>query len=164
MTATDDLLARSRREHESWDGQVPGAPGLRTAVVTCMDCRIDPARTLGLASGEAHVIRNAGGAVTEDVLRSLSISQRKLGTTEVVLMHHTRCGMSTFTEEEFKGELEKVTGQRPTWSVETFSDAEQDLRQSARRVRQSPFLTETTSVRAFVHDIDSDSLTEVALD
>ncbi|WP_026449328.1 beta-class carbonic anhydrase [Actinopolyspora mortivallis] len=164
MTATDDLLARSRREHESWDGQVPGAPGLRTAVVTCMDCRIDPARTLGLASGEAHVIRNAGGAVTEDVLRSLSISQRKLGTTEVVLMHHTRCGMSTFTEEEFKGELEKVTGQRPTWSVETFSDAEQDLRQSARRVRQSPFLTETTSVRAFVHDIDSDRLTEVALD
>lgn len=110
------------------------------------------------------MIRNAGGAVTEDVLRSLSVSQRKLGTTEVVLMHHTRCGMATFAEGEFKQELEEETGQRPTWSVETFADTEQDLRQSARRVRQSPFLTETTSVRAFVHDIDSDELTEVSLD
>ncbi|NHD18365.1 MULTISPECIES: beta-class carbonic anhydrase [Actinopolyspora] len=164
MTATDDLLTRNHRQRESWDGQVPGPPSLRTAVVTCMDCRIDPVRTLDLGTGEAHVIRNAGGAVTEDVLRSLSVSQRKLGTTEVVLMHHTRCGMATFAEGEFKQELEEETGQRPTWSVETFADTEQDLRQSARRVRQSPFLTETTSVRAFVHDIDSDELTEVSLD
>ncbi|SFT42647.1 carbonic anhydrase [Actinopolyspora lacussalsi subsp. righensis] len=161
MTATDELLRRNSKHEEKWDGQVPGAPELRTAVVTCMDCRIDPVRTLGLSSGEAHVLRNAGGIVTDDVLRSLSVSQRKLGTTEVMLMHHTRCGMGTFAEADFKQELEDATGQRPSWSVETFTDTERDLRQSVRRVLNSPFLTETTSVRAFVHDIDTDELQEV---
>lgn len=167
MTTSDELLRRNER-HVREDGALQaeveplaGEPTLRVAVITCMDCRIDLSTTLGLRPGEAHVLRNAGGAVTDDVIRSLAVSQRKLGTREVVVMHHTRCGMTGFGEREFKDALERETGQRPPWAVETFAEVEQDLRQSVARIRHSPFLTETTSVRAFVHDIDTGALTEV---
>jgi carbonic anhydrase len=162
MTASDDLVERNAQHvRTAADRGLPAQPSLSVAIVTCMDCRIDLFQTLGLRAGEAHVIRNAGGAVTDDVIRSLAISQRKLGTREVMLMHHTRCGLSTFTEGEFKDELERETGLRPAWSVETFADAEQDVRQSMQRVRQSPFLGLTTSVRGFVKDIDTGELHEV---
>lgn len=161
MTATDDLIQRNKQRHDTGAGRAPGAPTLHTAVVTCMDCRIELSDAIGLRPGEAHVIRNAGGVVTDDVIRSLSISQRKLGTREIVLMHHTKCGMQTFAESDFKAELEQVTGQRPTWSVETFTEVEQDLRQCMTRLRNSPFLTETESVRGFVHDLDTDEIREV---
>jgi carbonic anhydrase len=161
MTASDELLDRNAQRTVSDADRLPAEPTLRIAIVTCMDCRIDLFQTFGLRPGEAHVIRNAGGAVTDDVIRSLAVSQRKLGTREVMLMHHTRCGMVGFTEGEFKEELERETGLRPTWSVETFSDVKQDVRQSIGRIRHSPFLTQTTSVRGFVHDIDTNALTEV---
>jgi carbonic anhydrase len=162
VTASDELLQRNARRIRTTAARpLPAKPALRVAVVTCMDCRIDLNHTLGLKPGEAHVIRNAGGAITDDVIRSLAVSQRKLGTHEVLLMHHTRCGMATFTEAEFKDELEHATGLRPTWSVETFTDTKHEVRQSIRRVQQSPFLTKTTSVRGFVHDIETGTLTEV---
>jgi carbonic anhydrase len=126
-----------------------------------MDARIDPVQLLGLQPGEAHVIRNAGGVVTDDVIRSLAVSQRKLGTTEVLLVHHTRCGMATFNDEDFWSELEQATGLRPTWVVGTFRDAESDVRQSLRRVRRSPFLANTTEVRGFVVNVDTGDLDEV---
>jgi carbonic anhydrase len=127
-----------------------------------MDARIDPAQLLGLRPGEAHVIRNAGGVVTDDIIRSLAVSQRKLGTTEVMLLHHTKCGMASFTDEEFRDELEHATGLRPTWAVETFRDVEADVRRSIQRVRRSPFLTHTTEVRGFVVDVETGQLAEVA--
>lgn len=162
MTASDEIVERNARHiRNPEDRNLPTEPSLRLAIVTCMDCRIDLFATLGLHTGEAHVIRNAGGVVTDDVIRSLAISQRKLGTREIMLMHHTRCGLATFTEGEFKDELEEETGQRPHWSVETFVDAERNVRQSMERIRRSPFLTETTSLRGFVKDIDTGSLTEV---
>jgi carbonic anhydrase len=136
-------------------------PTLHIAVVACMDARLDPVQLLGLRPGEAHVIRNAGGVVTDDVIRSLAVSQRKLGTTEVMLLHHTKCGMTTFTDEDFWSELELATGLRPTWAVGTFNDAEADVQQSIERVRRNPFLANTTSVRGFVVDIDTGNLTEV---
>ncbi len=160
MTASDDILERNTR-HVREAADLPAKPSLRVAIVTCMDCRIDLSETLGLKTGEAHVIRNAGGAVTDDVIRSLAVSQRKLGTREVMLMHHTRCGMATFTEPEFKDELEAETGVRPAWSVETFTDLERSVRQSIQRIRKSPFLGLTESVRGFVKDIDTGALTEV---
>lgn len=163
MTASDELVERNARHlRDAADRNLPAEPSLRVAIVTCMDCRIDLFETLGLNTGEAHIIRNAGGAVTDDVIRSLAVSQRKLGTREVMLMHHTRCGMATFTEPEFKDELEAETGVRPAWSVETFEDVERSVRQSIQRVRQSPFLGLTTSVRGFVKDIDTGALSEVS--
>ncbi|GAB3282380.1 beta-class carbonic anhydrase [Parasphingorhabdus pacifica] len=162
MTASDDIVERnSRHTRGPEDRNLPAEPSLRLAIVTCMDSRIDLFETLGLHTGEAHIIRNAGGAVTDDVIRSLSVSQRKLGTREIMLMHHTRCGMATFTEGDFKDDLERETGQRPHWSVETFADTAQDVRQSMERLRRSPFLTATTSIRGFVKDIDTGALTEV---
>jgi carbonic anhydrase len=136
-------------------------PSLHIAVVACMDARLDPVQLLGLRPGEAHVIRNAGGVVTDDV-RSLAVSQRKLGTTEVMLLHHTRCGMATFTDSDFWAELQEATGLRPTWAVETFNDVEADVRQSVERVRRSPFLANTAAVRGFVVDIDTGDLIEVS--
>lgn len=162
MSASDDIIERNRQHvREAEARNLPAEPSLRMAIVTCMDCRIDLFVTLGLKPGEAHVIRNAGGVVSDDVIRSLAVSQRKLGTREVMLMHHTRCGMSQFAGSDFKDELELETGIRPAWSVETFSDTERNVRQSIQRVRQSPFLTLTTSVRGFVKDIDSGELVEV---
>jgi carbonic anhydrase len=161
VTATDELLHRNSQRRHPADRVIPTEPRLRIAIVTCMDSRIDLFETFGLEPGEAHVIRNAGGVVTDDVIRSVAISQRKLGTRELMLMHHTRCGLMTFTEGEFKDELERETGIRPAWSVETFTDITQDVRQSIGRVRQSAFLTLTTSVRGFVHDVDTGAVTEV---
>ncbi|MGH3988678.1 MAG: beta-class carbonic anhydrase [Pseudonocardiaceae bacterium] len=140
---------------------LPSPPSLRIAVVSCMDARIDPVQLLGLRPGEAHVIRNAGGIVTDDVIRSLAVSQRKLGTTEVMLLHHTKCGMATFTDEDFWSELQEATGLRPTWAVGTFRNMESDVQQSVEQVRRSPFLANTTAVRGFVVDVETDDLAEV---
>lgn len=161
MTAIEDLVDRNTLRAGSGPGVLPSPPSLRIALVACMDARIDPVHLLGLRPGEAHVIRNAGGVVTDDVIRSLAVSQRKLGTTEVMLLHHTKCGMATFTDEDFWSELQEVTGLRPTWAVGTFRDAESDVRQSMEQVRRSPFLANTTAVRGFVVDVETGDLAEV---
>lgn len=161
MTAIQDLVDRNTARSGTGPGLLVGRPSLRIALVACMDARIDPAQLLGLRPGEAHVIRNAGGVVTDDVIRSLAVSQRKLGTTEVMLLHHTKCGMAMFTDEDFASELQEATGLRPTWAVETFRDTESDVRQSVERVRRSPFLANTTVVRGFVVDVDTGDLAEV---
>jgi carbonic anhydrase len=163
MTAIQDLVERNSFRSGTGPGPMPSPPSLRVTVVACMDARIDPAQLLGLRPGEAHVIRNAGGVVTDDVIRSLAVSQRKLGTTEVMLLHHTKCGMATFTDESFCSELEEATGLRPSWAVETFRDIEAGLRQSVERVRRSPFLANTTAVRGFVVDVDTGDLAEISL-
>lgn len=163
MTAIQELVERNAQRAGNGPGPLPSPPSLRVAVVACMDARIDPVQLLDLRPGEAHVIRNAGGVVTDDIIRSLAVSQRKLGTTEVMLLHHTKCGMASFTDEEFWEELEHDTGLRPTWAVETFRDVEADVRRSIQRVRRSPFLTHTTEVRGFVVDVETGRLTEVAL-
>ncbi len=161
MTAIEDLLGRNAQRSGTGPGTLAARPGLRVAVVACMDARMDPVALLGLQPGEAHVIRNAGGVVTDDVIRSLAVSQRKLGTTEVMLLHHTKCGMATFTDEDFWSELQEATGLRPSWAVETFRDTEADVRQSAERVRRSPFLANTTAVRGFVVNVETGDLAEV---
>ena len=143
------------------DPDVPLRPTLNIAVVTCMDARLDAHGLLGLELGQAHVIRNAGGVVSEDVIRSLAISQRKLGTRHVVLVHHTDCGMQSFTDDEFRREMEDELGIRPSWAVESFTDPEADVRQCMARVRTSPFLTLTQEIRGFVYDVHSGALTEV---
>jgi carbonic anhydrase len=141
---------------------LPAAPAKRLAVVTCMDARIDPYGLLGLSEGDAHVIRNAGGVVTEDVLRSLSISQRKLGTEEVVLIQHTGCGLLTFTDEEFAAELEEETGERPGWAAHTFADLERSLHDGVARIRSSPFVPRSGTVKAFVYELETGNLREVS--
>jgi carbonic anhydrase len=161
MTAIEDLVDRNKLRSGTGPGVLASPPSLRVAVVACMDARIDPIQLLGLRPGEAHVIRNAGGVVTDDVIRSLAVSQRKLGTTEVMLLHHTKCGMATFTDEDFCSELQQATGLRPTWAVGTFRDPESDVRQSVEQVRRSPFLANTTVVRGFVVDVETGDLAEV---
>lgn len=162
MGTSDELLQRHDRLSPHAKAQaLPGEPALRLAIVTCMDCRIDLYATFGLRRGEVHILRNAGGAVTDDVIRSLAISQLKLGTREIMLIHHTRCGMTAFTEGEFHRELETATGIRPTWAVEAFTNIEDDVRQSIKRIQLSPFLGQTTSVRGFVYDVDTSAVTEV---
>lgn len=162
VTAIETLLARNTaRPSTASDSPLPAPPALRVAVVACMDARLDPVQLLGLRPGEAHVIRNAGGVVTDDVIRSLAVSQRKLGTTEILLLHHTGCGMATFTDKDFWAEMQQATGLRPTWAVETFQDAASSVRQSLERVRRSPFLTSTTAARGFVVDIGTGALHEV---
>ena len=141
---------------------VPSAPGRKVAIVTCMDARIDPAKLFGLEAGDAHVLRNAGGVVTEDVLRSLTISQRKLGTREVLVIAHTTCGMLTFTDDELRRELHDEVGVKPTWSPETLTDLDADVRSSVARVRQSPFVPHRDQVRGFVLDVETGELREVA--
>jgi len=161
MTATDDLLANNAEYAGSFSGPLPMPPGKGVAVLACMDARLDVYRLLGLQEGEAHVIRNAGGVVTDDAIRSLTISQRLLGTTEVVLVHHTDCGMLTFTDDVFKADIESDTGIKPHWSAEAFSDLEQDVRQSIARIKTSPFVPNKDSVRGFVFDVGTGKLTEV---
>jgi len=131
-------------------------------VVACMDARIVPSRLLGIHEGDAHVIRNAGGVITDDEIRSLAISQRLLGTEEIILIHHTDCGMLTFTDDDFKRAIQEETGIRPSWSVETFSDLEEDVRQSIARIQASPFIPRKESVRGFVYDVEDGSLREVS--
>ena len=141
---------------------LPAAPARKLAVIACMDARLDPARILGLEEGDAHVIRNAGGVVTDDEIRSLAISQHLLGTEEIVLIHHTDCGMLTITDEEFAQRLEKETGERPHWRAHAFSDLDQNVRDSVRMIRESPFVPRTDNVRGYVYDVRTGELREVA--
>jgi carbonic anhydrase len=162
MSVTDDLIENNARYAETFSGPLPLPPSKHVAVLACMDARLDVYRLLGLDEGEAHVIRNAGGVVTDDEIRSLAISQRLLGTKEIVLIHHTDCGMLTFTDEELLGAIERETGIRPTWSCETFSDLEEDVRASIKRIVDSPFIPEKSSVRGFVFDVATGRLAEVS--
>jgi len=161
VTATDDLIASNHVYAQSFTSAPPGKPSRGVAVVACMDARMDVYALLGLAPGEAHVIRNAGGAVTEDALRSLTVSQRHLGTTEVVLIHHSQCGMQTFTDEEFKAQILADTGFTPAWASEAFTDVDAEVRQSVARVRACPFLPHRESVRGFVYHVDTGLLREI---
>lgn len=162
MSTTDDLLAAARVYEAGFDGGgLPLPPARRVAVLACMDARLDPARLLGLEEGDAHVIRNAGGIVTDDAIRSLAISQRLLGTEEVVLVHHTECGMLTFRDDEFRATLVEETGREPTWNADSFGDIDVDVRESLARITASPFLPHTDAVRGFVYDVRSGHLAEV---
>ncbi len=162
MSRTDELLDNARAYADSFDkGDLPMPPGLGVAVVACMDARINVYGILALNEGDAHVIRNAGGVVSEDTIRSLAISQRLLGTTELILIHHADCGMRTFVDEQFKAQIESDTGIRPAWAPETFADSAADVRQSINRVKASPFLPHTDHVRGFVYDDKDGTLTEV---
>jgi carbonic anhydrase len=165
MSATDDLLKNAEKYAESFDkADLPLPPATKVAVVACMDARLIPTRVLGLEEGDAHVIRNAGGVVTDDTLRSLAISQRLLGTEEIVLLHHTGCGMLTFSDDEFKRSIQDETGIKPTWSVEAFSDLDEDVLQSIARIQASPFLPNKGSVRGFVYDVETGAVREVTSD
>ena len=162
MSATDDFLAANRNYAQSFDkGDKALPPAKRVAVVACMDARIETGRLLGLEEGDAHVIRNAGGVVTDDVIRSLAISQRLLGTTEIVLIHHTDCGMLTFSDDAVKADIEKETGLRPPFALEAFPDLEDDVRQSMRRIENSPFIPHKDGIRGFVYDVKTGHLNEV---
>ncbi len=162
MSATDDLLANNDAYAAAFDkGDLPLPPATKVAVVACMDARLNVYGALGLAEGDAHVIRNAGGVVTDDAIRSLAISQRLLGTEEIVLIHHTGCGMLTFTDDEFKGQVEQETGIKPAWAAEAFPDLESDVRQSIARIKGSPFIPRKDSIRGFVYEVESGRLREV---
>jgi carbonic anhydrase len=164
MTSIDDLLANNRAYAESSRaGHLDVHPSRRLAIVTCMDSRIDVFAALGLGDGEAHILRNAGGVITDDVIRSLAISQRKLGTREVMLIHHTDCGMQKLTDDSFRAELQEATGMAPAFAIESFSDAEADVRQSILRVRRSEFVPHRDLVRGFVYDVDTHQLREVTV-
>ncbi|WP_405672386.1 MULTISPECIES: beta-class carbonic anhydrase [unclassified Streptomyces] len=160
-TVTDRLVDANERYAAAFtDPGMDARPVLHVAVVACMDARIDLHKALGLQLGDCHTIRNAGGVVTDDVIRSLTISQRKLGTRSIVLIHHTGCGMESITED-FRTELEREVGQRPAWAAEAFADVDQDVRQSMQRVRTSPFLLHTEDVRGFVFDVRTGLLREI---
>ncbi|MEV0946112.1 carbonic anhydrase [Rhodococcus sp. NPDC049939] len=164
MTATDQYLKNNETYAADFDGPLPLAPSKHVAVVACMDARLDVYRMLGIELGEAHVIRNAGGVVTHDEIRSLAISQRLLGTNEIILIHHTDCGMLTFTDDDFKRSIQDDVGIKPAWSAEAFSDLTEDVRQSIRRIKASPFITATTSLRGFIFDVATGKLGEVETD
>ncbi len=165
MDVIDQLLANNRGFADSLpDKHLDVQPSRRLAIVTCMDSRLDVFAALGLGDGEAHVLRNAGGVITDDVIRSLAVSQRRLGTTEVMLIHHTDCGMQTLTDDGFRAELEEATGVAPAFAIESFRDVEADVRQSIRRVRRSTFLPHRERVRGFVYDVDTHRLGEVTVD
>lgn len=161
MSVTDEYLANNRAYAEGFAGPLPLPPSRHVAVVACMDARLDVYRALGLKDGEAHVIRNAGGVITDDEIRSLAISQRLLGTREIILTHHTDCGMLTFTDDDFKRGIQEEVGIKPAWSAESFDDLEQDVRQSLRRIEASPFVTLHHSLRGFVFDVATGLLEEV---
>ena len=163
MSVTDELLANAARYAASFDkGDLPLPPARKVAVVACMDARLNPYGVLGLTEGDAHVIRNAGGVITADQLRSLAISQRLLGTEEIILIHHTDCGMLTFTDDDFKAQIEADTGLRPSWAAESFRDPAQDVRQSLARIQASPFIPHKDQVRGFVYSVTDGTLTEVS--
>ncbi len=163
MSSTDELLANNQRYAAAFDRpDLPAPPATRVAVVACMDARVNVYGALGLSEGDAHVIRNAGGVVTDDAIRSLAISQRLLGTEEIMLIHHTGCGMLTFGEDEFRRSIEDETGIRPPWAAESFTDLEGDVRQSIARVRASPFVPHKDSIRGFVYEVESGRLREVS--
>jgi len=159
---TDELLKNNEAYAANFDkGDLPAPPARKVAILACMDARLDPARALGLEEGDAHVIRNAGGVVTDDAIRSLAISQHQLGTEEIVLIHHTGCGMLTVTDEELAAKLEEHAGERPPWHAHAIDDLEDSLRESIRRVRESPFLA-SRNVRGFVYEVETGRLREVA--
>lgn len=165
MSAIEGLVENNR----AFAGSLPEQhldvrPTLQLAIVTCMDSRINVFSALGLKDGEAHIIRNAGGVITDDAIRSLAISQRRLGTREVMLIHHTKCGMQTLTDDGFRAELQEATGVAPAFAIESFTDVEADVRQSMLRVRQSPFLLHREVVRGFVYDVDTRALSEVQIE
>ena len=162
MSATDEYLTNNAAYAQTFSGPLPLPPAKGTAVVACMDARLNVYAILGLNEGESHVIRNAGGVVTEDEIRSLAISQRLLGTTEIILIHHTDCGMLTFTDDSFRRSIQDETGIKPAWSAEAFADLEEDVRQSRARILASPFIPHKESVRGFVFDVATGKLNEVA--
>lgn len=157
MSAIDELLRRARPVKPG----LPLRPARELAVLACMDSRLDLFAILGLEPGEAHIVRNAGGVVTPDAIRSLTISQRLLGTRGIVLVHHTDCGMQTITDDGFKADLAEATGMRPDWAVEAFADVDEDLRQSVARISHNPFLAHKDDVRGFVYEVETGRLREV---
>jgi carbonic anhydrase len=162
MDTIDSLLENNEARASDLVGRGLGAePQRHLVIVTCMDCRLDLPAALGLGDGEAHILRNAGGVITDDVIRSLAISQRKLGTREVMLIHHTDCGMQKITDDGFRAELQEATGTTPPFAIESFGDVEADVRQSILRVRRCPFLLHRDAVRGFVYDVDTHQLREV---
>ncbi|MGH3304782.1 MAG: beta-class carbonic anhydrase [Streptosporangiaceae bacterium] len=162
MSATDELLANNARYAEQFRGSLPMAPTTGVAVVACMDARLNVYAILGLTEGDAHVIRNAGGVITDDEIRSLAISQRLLGTREIILMHHSDCGMLTFTDDGFKRAIQDDTGVKPAWAAEAFEDIEEDVRQSKARIAASPFVPHKDAIRGFVFDVATGKLNEVS--
>jgi carbonic anhydrase len=162
MSAADDLIRNNERYAAGFDkGDLPAPPAKRLAVLACMDARVDVHKILGLEEGDAHVLRNAGGVVTDDEIRSLAISQHLLGTEEIVLVHHTDCGMLKFTDDEFAGKLEELTGEWPPWSPHSIDDLEESVRESARRIADSPFIPHTEDVRCFIYEVETGRLREV---
>ena len=162
MSTTDELLKNAEEYAAAFDkGDLPLPPARKVAVVACMDARLIPSRILGLEEGDAHVIRNAGGVVTDDEIRSLAISQRLLGTDEIVLIHHTDCGMLTFTDDEFKRSVQDDVGIKPEWAAEAFPDLDEDVRQSIARIKASPFVPNKGSIRGFVYEVETGRLREI---
>jgi carbonic anhydrase len=162
VSTTDELLRNAEAYAASFDkGDLPLPPARKIAILACMDARLNPYGLLGLQEGDAHVIRNAGGVVTDDEIRSLSISQRLLGTDEIVLIHHTDCGMQTFTDDAFKRSVQDEVGIKPEWAVEAFDDLDEDVRQSLARIKASPFIPRKESVRGFVYEVETGRLREV---
>ena len=163
MSVTDELLRNAEAYADGFDkGDLPLPPGRKVAIVACMDARLNPYGLLGLREGDAHVIRNAGGVVTDDEIRSLAISQRLLGTEEIILIHHTDCGMLTFTDDEFRRSIQDEIGIKPEWAAEAFPDVDEDVRQSLARVNASPFIPIKDSVRGFVYEVETGKLREVS--
>jgi carbonic anhydrase len=161
MTVTDQYLENNREYARNFRGPLPLPPKGQIAVLACMDARINVYAALGIAEGESHVIRNAGGVVTDDEIRSLAISQRLLGTKEIILIHHTDCGMLTFSDDEFKASIQSDTGIKPEWAAESFSDLEVDVKQSIARIKSSPFIPNKDHIRGFVFDVATGLLNEV---
>jgi carbonic anhydrase len=162
MSATEQYLANNARYAETFSGPLPMPPAAHLAVVACMDARLNVYGMLGLDEGEAHVIRNAGGVVTDDQIRSLAISQRLLGTKEIVLIHHTDCGMLTFTDDAFKRSIQDETGIKPAWSAEAFPDLAEDVRQSIARIKASPFIPHKDAIAGFIFDVATGKLNPVS--
>ena len=162
MSVIDEFVHNAESYAERFDkGALPLPPAKRVAIVACMDARLNPYGLLGLEEGDAHVIRNAGGAITDDEIRSLAISQRLLGTEEIMLIHHSDCGMLTFRDDDFRREVHADTGIRPEWAAEAFDDLDEDVRQSIARIKASPFIPKKDTVRGFVYEVESGKLREV---
>jgi len=162
MTVIDDLLENASAYAETFDkGELPLPPARGIAVVACMDARLNPHALLGLAEGDAHVIRNAGGVITDDEIRSLAISQRLLGTEEIMLIHHTDCGMLTFKDDDLRREIQDETGVKPEWAAEAFDDLDEDVRQSIARIKASPFIPRKDKIRGFVYEVETGRVREV---
>src|SRR5215475_13161833 len=162
MSAIDQYLANNARYAEGFSGPLPMPPSAHLAVLACMDARLNVYALLGLKDGEAHVIRNAGGVITDDEIRSLAISQRLLGTREIMLIHHTDCGMLTFTDDNFKNSIREETGIKPHWSAESFADLEGDVQQSIARIKVSPFVPHRDAIRGFIFNVATGRLKEVS--